>query len=188
MRQREQMMMMACFFSLIYSTSCAFFQFKPPEFRGITRYLEDSRVALASRVRDLRLEAPGYDANDDYDKSTDLYLTYQAQDDIIYKSLMRDEGYELDPIVVSKRAVPSNTGEGPMWPNYRQAHKVLQRRNDNEPGNSRVIVLSNRLADPCNPELGFTPNPKFSGFGYKVVGEFRRLVSAKEEGDDNYSS
>jgi len=188
MRQRERMTMRACFFSLIYSTSCAFFQFKPPVFRGITRYSEDSRVALASRDRDRRLEAPGYDANNDYDKSTDLYITYQTQDDTIYKSLMRDERYELDPMVVSKRVIPSDTGEGAMWPNYRQAHQVLRRRNDNEPGNSRVIVLSNGLADPCDPELDFTSDPKFSGFGYEVVGEFRPSVSAEEEGNDDYSS
>jgi len=170
----------------MYSTSCAFFQFKPPVFRVIPRSSEDSRVALASLVRDRRMSAPGNDGNVDYDKSTDLYLTYEARDDMIYECLMRDEGYELDPMVIAKRVKPCDMGDGPMWPNYRQAHQVLRRRDDDEPGNSRVIILSDGLADPCDPELGFTPDPKLSGFGYEVVGEFRR--SKGEKGDNDYSS
>lgn len=137
-------------------------------------------------MRYRRLEDPGYDANDDYDKSTDLYLTHEARDDMIYESLMRDEGYELDPMVVVMFVNPASTGDGPMWPNYRQAHQVLRRRNDDEPGNSRVIVISDGLADPCDPELGFKPDPKFNGFGYEVVGEFRRSSSVEEEGNDDY--
>jgi len=191
MRQRQQMMMRVCFFSRMYSTSCAFFQFKPPAFRGIIHCFEDSGPALVLRVQDRRMEDPGYDSNDGYDKSTDLYLTHEARDEMIYEPLMRDEGYQMDPMCVAKIVNPALAG-GPMWPNFRQAHRVLRRRNDDEPGNSRVIIISDGLVDPCDPENDFTeidfPNPKFSGFGYEVVGEFRRSLSVEEEGDDDYSN
>jgi len=120
--------------------------------------------------------------------STMVDRTHEARDESVYEPL-GNKGYKIDPMVVGKIVNPALTGDGPMWPNMRQAHKVLRLCGKrNRSGESRVLVVSDGLADPCDPKLGFDPDTKLSGFGYEVLGEFCRSTKKKNAADDDYSA
>src|SRR5262245_17951131 len=81
-----------------------------------------------------------------------LQATYQARDRFVSSLGV------VDPDVLAPLINPSFRG-GPMWPDLRQAWRVVRRE-------AHTIVISDGLSDPFSDE----PEPN-AGFGMEVLAE-----------------